>query len=251
MGGPKTEDDVKVDARWNDVAADTVLISSDNVKFYVPSYYLLAHSEVFRNMAELAPSSPPSTDQETKPAPHTIYFTSPHESSQSLTFFLSLITGSSLDATLGLSPLEQVRAFHSALCFAGKYDCPMALGVMEGWLCELARMAGKHPQVKPLDIFVLAAKADMPVPASLVIKHYVLDGATSAQSPAPGWHWCTLPGSQDFYVESFSRKIWNEVPSDYLYALQSAKNTAQQQTTTGKYEEMAEIFLSIVQSKVN
>ncbi|ODN76023.1 hypothetical protein, variant 2 [Cryptococcus amylolentus CBS 6039] len=94
------------------------------------------------------------------------------EHSSSVLFFLSLISGKQLEDILRMFPLKMVLTFHAVMLFVKKWDCMLASNMMDMWLIELARSRHLHREIKPLDVFIIAAKADKVLAAEHVVMRY-------------------------------------------------------------------------------
>ncbi|ODN81092.1 hypothetical protein L202_03187 [Cryptococcus amylolentus CBS 6039] len=205
------------------------LISADNRLFFVPTHLLQSHSTVLCDMLELpATESPPS-----------ITLSDPDlESAAQLALFLLVIQGNNFFAARSQLPYvryEQVITvdhLSNFFQFARKYDCPNALLLWENFLYYLVReeFRPRGCIAKPLDVFVLAAQADLGGLASLVLDLYqpslVTDTShhsrSSSDYPSPfGYLQKHLP----FTLGSIPVETWKHIPLRYLFALQ--KSTAE------------------------
>ncbi|ODO06050.1 hypothetical protein L198_01279 [Cryptococcus wingfieldii CBS 7118] len=201
------------------------LISADNRLFFVPKHLLQSHSTVLCDMLEL-----PATE-----SPPTITLSDPDlESAAQLALFLLVIQGYSFLAARNQLPyvrchLITVNRLSNFFQFAKKYDCPNALLLWENFLYYLAREEFRPLEctAKPLDIFVLAAQADLGGLASLVLDLYQpsLVTDTSHRSyplsdyPSPfGYLQAHLP----FTLGTIPVVSWKHIPLRYLFALQKS-----------------------------
>ncbi|WVF66464.1 hypothetical protein IAT40_001204 [Kwoniella sp. CBS 6097] len=132
QAGSKHNSDNSIDPVWSNEGSDFLIVSSDDVKFYVPSYYLLAHSSVFRDAHQVA-DGPSSSNTDTQQS--TIHLTDPtSESAEAIRIFLSAVVGKTMDDTLQQFPGFQVRALYSGFPFAKKYECDIVMQIFTQWL---------------------------------------------------------------------------------------------------------------------
>ncbi|KAK8845339.1 hypothetical protein IAR55_006052 [Kwoniella newhampshirensis] len=61
----------------------------------------------------------------------------------------------------------------------------------------------------------------MTLPASLIIEHYQSTGLHRHESPK-GWPWDSLDSDREFAVSSFSWKMYEAIPPEYILALEKA-----------------------------
>ncbi|ODN91339.1 hypothetical protein L198_05850 [Cryptococcus wingfieldii CBS 7118] len=199
------------------------VISSDNVVFHVPEYLLRAHSAVLRALLEdIPPPTLSSSDDAPTPFedPSRIFelTDSTLESASTLTFFLSVISGKDLDIALEeITTEDYVLTFYYAMALAKKWDCALATQVLRLWLMQLAEKGKAHAHIKPLDIFLIAAKYDLPDVAARVIAVYKVDQSCLTR-PSSG-RWAFLPSNKGFETQHFERSAWQETPGAYLHAL--------------------------------
>ncbi|TYJ52245.1 hypothetical protein B9479_007151 [Cryptococcus floricola] len=231
-----TDTEYAVSETWKatDWKSSTIkVISSDNVVFHVPEFLLKAHSVVLREMIEdLAPSSlshAESASISSPDCPPVLEFTdATMESEATLTFFLSIISGKDLEVALEESTTtDYVPTFYYAMSLARKWDCAIATQLLKSWLNVLVEKVHTHPHFKPLDVFMIAAKHDLPNVAARVIAVYKMDESCLTR-PSSG-RWAFLPSNKPFEAHSLERTAWNDTPVAYLYALEL---TAQDQVVS-------------------
>ncbi|ODN81087.1 hypothetical protein L202_03182 [Cryptococcus amylolentus CBS 6039] len=202
------------------------LVSADNFSFYVPKYLLQANSRVLCESLELPAESPPIiafSDRE-------------FEYGNLIALFLLVNQGVGFSAALKELhdeynyPSRRVSWLFGFLLFAKKYDCRIPLRLWHNYLYNLVRE--NYPPaslVWPLDVFVLAARADLPDLSALVLELYV---PNPTDPPDLNFDFTfaefgCLASHLPFELEHFPREAWDHLPVRYLYALQqsSAKNS--------------------------
>ncbi|TYJ52244.1 hypothetical protein B9479_007150 [Cryptococcus floricola] len=221
-----TDTEYAVSETWKatDWKSSTIkVISSDNVVFHVPEFLLKAHSVVLREMLnDLSPPSLSHAESASISSPDcspVLEFTdATMESEATLTLFLSVISGKDLDIALEECTTEDyVPTFYYAMSLAKKWDCALATQVLRLWLMQLAENGNAHAHIKPLDIFMIAAKCDLPDVAARVIAVYKVDQSCLTR-PSSG-RWAFLPSDKGFETQHFDRSAWQETPGAYLHAL--------------------------------
>ncbi|ODN74860.1 hypothetical protein L202_07164 [Cryptococcus amylolentus CBS 6039] len=204
------QDEVKlnISQRWNDPNADQALKSECCPQQDDPRHGPPHH----QRLHDFTPTSADSSK--------TLLFTDDTlESSSVLHFFLSVIGDKSLEAALQESATtDYVPLYHYTMMFAKKWDCPQALKLLEGWLLRLALMGQKHPHIKPLDVFILAAKFDDRQTAARVIAEY--QTSEDCLEPPHSGRWGFIPSNQELQMNNIPRQAWEEIPPAYAYALQ-------------------------------
>ncbi|TYJ52243.1 hypothetical protein B9479_007149 [Cryptococcus floricola] len=221
-----TDTEYAVSETWKatDGKSPTIkVISSDNVVFHVPEFLLKAHSVVLREMLnDLSPPSLSHAESASISSPDcspVLEFTdATMESEATLTFFLSIISGKDLEVALEESTTtDYVPMFFYAMSLAKKWDCALATQVLRLWLMQLAGKGNALAHIKPLDIFMIAAKCDLPDVAARVIAVYKVDQSCLTR-PSSG-RWAFLPSDKGFETQHFERSAWQETPGAYLHAL--------------------------------
>ncbi|TYJ57344.1 hypothetical protein B9479_001883 [Cryptococcus floricola] len=153
------------------------VVSSDRVTFYVPKSFMGRHCQLFHDMFSL----PSDNNDPNHLACQPIFLTDAFcETSDSVSFFLFALTNDVFPrdkANLGENP---VKTFHASIELATKWDCPLVLRTLEGWLSRLAFERWGDDHFKPLQVFILAAKGNMPNVARMVIELDTL-GPTPAE----------------------------------------------------------------------
>ncbi|ODO08700.1 hypothetical protein L198_00433 [Cryptococcus wingfieldii CBS 7118] len=273
---PSKEPDVH--PAWPDTGASGLveLVSSDDVSFFVPRLLLQAHCPVLREMFEIpqaanflpAPPSPPrrsschkSPADMAQPAPpHPRHVPIPlthdfYELASTLAFFLAIISGETRGRLLEKVPRYQIRNFHATILLAKKWESAMVVHTLEAWLCRLALDRWDNEQWKPSDIFILAAKCDMPHVARMVLETW-----TQVKKDSPLWnaskhnkasidaHWSVGVSAEvsTLSPKNWTVQLWQEIGMDYIFAL--VKSAQEKQVdlrgivflkALGKYPEMA------------
>ncbi|ODN74489.1 hypothetical protein L202_06872 [Cryptococcus amylolentus CBS 6039] len=149
------------------------------------------------------------------------------ETSDSVSFFLFALTNDVFPrdkANLGQKP---VKTFHASIELATKWDCPLVLRTLEGWLSRLAFERWDDDHFKPLEFFFLAAKGDMPNVARMVIELWDPVPLGEEQfkryeTVAPHWDLHlprTTEGCEAWNPANWIHKGWSEVGLDYVFAL--------------------------------
>ncbi|ODN74878.1 hypothetical protein L202_07180 [Cryptococcus amylolentus CBS 6039] len=103
------------------------------------------------------------------------------------------------------------------MVLAKKWDCALATQMLRLWLMQLAEKGNAHAHIKPLDIFMIAAKYDLPDVAARVIAVYKVDQSCLTR-PSNG-RWAFLQSNKEFETQHFERSTWQETPGAYLHAL--------------------------------
>ncbi|ODN94695.1 hypothetical protein L198_04836 [Cryptococcus wingfieldii CBS 7118] len=156
----------KVHAAWKEGSChpteqEVCLVSSDDVRFYVPDFLLRAHSRVLRDMFTV-PQAPSANSGSAGPVPPKIELTDKLcESSTALSLFLSLTKGDEEPhAILEFKEFEgkMVETLHGAILLAQKWDSPMILKDLALVLRYYSRCNYDAPEIKPLDVIILASK---------------------------------------------------------------------------------------------
>ncbi|TYJ55159.1 hypothetical protein B9479_004197 [Cryptococcus floricola] len=147
------------------------------------------------------------------------------ESSSVLHFFLSVIGDKSLEAALEESTTtDYVPLYHYTMMFAKKWDCPQALKILKAWLFQLSLMGQKHPHIKPLDVFIIAAKFDERQTAAEVIAKY--KRSEDCLAPPHSGRWGFIPSNQELHMDNIPIQAWEEIPPVYTYALNRSYSTS-------------------------
>ncbi|TYJ52248.1 hypothetical protein B9479_007154 [Cryptococcus floricola] len=231
-----TDTEYAVSETWKatDGQSPTIkVISSDNVVLHVPEFLLEAHSVVLREMLkDLSPPSLSHAESASISSPDrspVLEFTdATMESEATLTFFFSIISGKDLEVALEESTTtDYVPTFYYAMSLARKWDCAIATQLLKSWLNVLVEKVHTHPHFKPLDVFMIAAKHDLPNVAARVIAVYKMDESCLTR-PSSG-RWAFLPSNKPFEAHSLERTAWNDTPVAYLHALALTPNVAQDQ----------------------
>ncbi|TYJ55161.1 hypothetical protein B9479_004199 [Cryptococcus floricola] len=216
----------KSSRKWNDPTVDEALkvVSSDGMTFYVPAYLLKAHSVALREMIkDLSPASSSLTNDSTPASAdpsQTIAFTDDTiETSSVITFFLHTISGNRLITSIAGSPTTEYfpMTYHHTMLFAKKWNCPQAMRALELLLYCVTSMGQHNSYFKPLDVFVIAAKHDLPHIAAKVIEVY--KSSTGCLERPSGARWGLLPSDADFDLHSIPKEAWEEIPPKYTKAL--------------------------------
>ncbi|ODO02012.1 hypothetical protein L198_02743 [Cryptococcus wingfieldii CBS 7118] len=126
-------------------------------------------------------------------------------------------------------PLKMVLTFHAVLLFVKKWDCMLASNMMDMWLMELARFKHSHREIKPLDVFIIAAKADKVHAAEHVVLRYKRGPVTRPI----GWHWSILPEDKDFEPLNLEVSAWEDIPVPYLEGLQAPSSEYAERSIKG------------------
>ncbi|ODN75749.1 hypothetical protein L202_05761 [Cryptococcus amylolentus CBS 6039] len=178
----------EVDEIWNDESADVVLVSSDNVAFWVPGYHIMSQSTALRDALQInttlpSPSSLPTPNKE----PIRITLTDEDcETSSALRFFLHLSTHGSPSSLLPKYPKEIVKMMLEGMLFMRKYDCAPAQSLGEMWMRTMARGQGEWAgegagegeekgwgkSLSALDLFLISAKTGMDGVMVDCVKYY-------------------------------------------------------------------------------
>ncbi|ODN99030.1 hypothetical protein I350_07182 [Cryptococcus amylolentus CBS 6273] len=156
----------KVHAAWKEGSChptekEVCLVSSDDVRFYVPDFLLRAHSRVLRDMFTV-PQAPSADSGSDGPAPPKIELTDKLcESSVALSFFLSLTKeDEEPDAISKFKEFEgkMVETLHGAILLAQKWDSTTILRDPPLVLLYYSRYNYDEPGIKALDVIILASK---------------------------------------------------------------------------------------------
>ncbi|WVQ75982.1 hypothetical protein IAR50_005618 [Cryptococcus sp. DSM 104548] len=250
-----TTEDAPVHPAWNDTTLDTLLVSSDGIFFHVSRKLLCGASEVLRELLDSVPASPaespyhalaePRSKTSTTPAQR-IDLTDPsYESSTPLAFFLTVLTDNSLPSIRRQFPRNQVQTFHLALTLAHHWKAPLVKGVMQGWLCELAMAGYGDEQFRPYEVFVLAAKAGMAVPARMVLEELTETPPKTLATPFRPitdqyWRYTFTPENTWDY-NKWPRGVWEEIGVRYLFAMKEALKCE------GR-KKRGEVFMKVLES---
>ncbi|TYJ51748.1 hypothetical protein B9479_007657 [Cryptococcus floricola] len=227
--------------QWNDIHCDTVLISSDNVKFFIDSYAFRGQSSRINALYKEVMASSQSPQFPTE-----IALTGPHgESSGAIAVYLSALNLESITDVLKTHKATFISSFSGALRFARQYECRMILRVMEDWLCAMALNSDEgHGVFQPLDCFVLAAQNDMTLAASMLLEHYrphahPADDKAAASVAAVNWRpavvstdennaqtpqWGRLARQCKLNIGHLQKGAWEEIPGEYLWALMKTED---------------------------
>ncbi|ODN76479.1 hypothetical protein L198_08075 [Cryptococcus wingfieldii CBS 7118] len=219
----------KVHDKWGDTSCDTILCSSDGVQFYVQSYMLMTHSVALRDMLQTVPKPVPDDGA---PPQRKIPFSDPEiEDSSAIALFLSATELEPLLPRVSSFSHSLIPTLEWTLRFARKWDCPIALRVIEDWLCALACTTNTIISLKfynPLDLFVLSSLNQMPIPASMVIQHFKPHNSQHPSSPQDCAQysivkrlrrWGRLGCADWLSPRNFERRAWESIPGDFLWAL--------------------------------
>ncbi|TYJ51850.1 hypothetical protein B9479_007568 [Cryptococcus floricola] len=146
---------------------DTLLVSSDGTGFLVESYMLKAHSSVFRDMLssnDLLPSYSSAHSERAR-----LDLPEDTENAATVKTVLSILDdGLMLPALVDDLERQSIPVLDNVLHFAKKWDMPFLSNHVESILSK----ALQHPEEERLslgDIFILAARSDLPHVASLAV----------------------------------------------------------------------------------
>ncbi|ODN77394.1 hypothetical protein L202_04578 [Cryptococcus amylolentus CBS 6039] len=244
--------------QWDDIHCDTVLISSDNVKFFIDSYAFRGQSSRINDLYKEAMASSHSPQSPTEVA-----LTGPHgESSGAIAVFLSALNIEPITDVLKTHKATFISSFSGALRFARQYECRMILRVMEDWLCSMALNSDEgHGVFQPLDCFVLAAQNDMTLAASMLLEHYrphahpANDKASASaaavncrsavmstdenntQTPQPP-RWGRLACQCKLNIGHLQKEAWEEIPGKYPWALMKTEDKEQGQARSKAFSDL-------------
>ncbi|TYJ52015.1 hypothetical protein B9479_007391 [Cryptococcus floricola] len=204
-GEPCEPGEPEVDDIWNDESAEVVLVSSDNVAFWVPGYHIMSQSTALRDALQINTTLPsPAPNKE----PIRITLTDDDcETSSALRFFLHLSTHGSPSSLLPKHPKEIVKMTLEGMLFMRKYDCAPAQSLGEMWMRTMARGQGEWDgegegegpgegkgwgkSLSALDLFLISAKTGMDGVMVDCVKYYKPRGRwlqprpADASSPSP------------------------------------------------------------------
>ncbi|WVQ85609.1 hypothetical protein IAT38_007775 [Cryptococcus sp. DSM 104549] len=211
---------------------DVILVSSDDIVFYVPSYHLLSQSNVLRDAMEIGTSHHGDPDTRTSTP---IHFTDPiAESAEAISLFLFIASGAAMkhehaslagDYPEGL-PLAYnepfiVRRLLGVVSFCVKWECRATMNFLMLWMLEAENDAQYCPTLQHLDLFVLACKAGLDNLAAMVLIHFkpsvVARDESSWTSP-----WGALAKGEMLTPSSVSFEVWEAVGLEYMCALAKA-----------------------------
>ncbi|ODN75835.1 hypothetical protein L202_05830 [Cryptococcus amylolentus CBS 6039] len=220
----KTPDGRVLYKGWSDDSLDTLIVSSDNKRFYIEGCMLEGHSTVFRDMFSVrAATSPPQTPlspcSSGSPYPRLLELTdTTSEDSQTICTLLFILEDAqyTLSRLVTFAGVRTVPILYHVPLFAKKWEMRFLISHLHEWICKVALESYKAPYNKfsQHDFLKLAMLADLPYAAHAVISSWTLPVVLQEYG-----YWAVR--SEDALdIMKWSKKAWAEWTPEWLYALQ-------------------------------
>ncbi|KLT38554.1 hypothetical protein CC85DRAFT_289407 [Cutaneotrichosporon oleaginosum] len=217
----------EVDKITNDTEfteGDFEIVSSDNVRFKVPSYHLFAASAVFEGAQGL--------DSDTERS--ITLFDSTIETAEVVRLFLHLVVHGKI-ALEGYMPHVK-----ELVLFLGKWDCERA----KRHLLAKLENAVHRGAVQAHIAWLVGANADDPEICRIVLATYP-DATWVAPKVQDGNLLWSTPGDSAWSPASWNRGFWEDAPKKYLFALARAYGKGDCSKLASEFERYIKVISEI------